>query len=776
MLGTIVICLMTALLCFFLKSREKLGWCLSIIPFCLMLFFLSYTFNIDHGATPYPKQEAYDWIPFLHIQLSFYLDGLSNLFAVLVTGIGTLVVIYSSCYLKENIRLAYFYGCLFFFMGAMLGLVLADDLITLFIFWELTSIASFLLISFDNARLESRKAAIQGLLVTVGGGLALLIGFVLIMSVSHQTSISELLSQSGQLQQNAWYFVIVSLILIGCFTKSAQFPFHFWLPNAMQAPTPVSAYLHSATMVQAGIYLIARLTPVLGHTPFWFFLLTFFGAITMILSVILALSSRDIKEILAYSTTMSLGMLMFLLASGQPLTTSAAILFFFVHALYKSGLFLCVGNMTHVTGMRDIEQLQGLKSAMPLTFLAVLLLTASMAGLPPLLGFISKESIYEAHLTKEGIGFLLILILMIANIAAALIAGLLAFKPFLGHKAVIPSGVEGSQFGCKDSLMLSIPALILGVLSLCFGLLPYSLDSKLITPAISAVTQLTNAPVTGIHVWSGMTPAFILSLITLSLAIICYVYHRKIISILRSWSIVKKYSSDFLFERGLVSILKFSIWLTKHIQSGRLSSYLLFILITVNVLLFGTLIFISGTSFGAILPVHAHWFDYLLVLLVLIPAVSVLKKMHYIATIACLGVVGLGTTLIYIIYSAPDVAITQILVDILTTVIVALALYRLPQFPVMSELSRKMILRNAMIALMTGLLVTILLLSVTSIPFDRFISIYYEGQTLANAHGRNVVNVILVDFRAFDTMGEILVVSLAGLGIFGLLSTKFKKL
>lgn len=759
MLITLLVCFLTALICPFLKGKELLGWVLSIIPFCLLLFFIMQTQKLD----------TYPWIPLLNINFSLYLDGLSRLFSILITGIGVLIIIYSGAFMKDHPKQPIFYAYLFFFMGTMLGLVLANDLTTLFIFWELISVASFLLVCFDRDQTEKRKAAIQGLLINTIGGLALLLSFRLITFTIHQNSLTQLLLQAGELQRNSYYHCILLLLLAGAFTKSAQTPFHFWLPNAMQAPTPVSAYLHSATMVQAGVYLLARFTPILGHTTLWFFLLTFFGSMTMLVAVTLVLRAKEFKEVLAYSTIMALGMLVFLLASGTPLTISAAILFLFVHALYKSGLFLCAGNIIYGTKTKTFNELKGLRTAMPITFLTTILLAASMAGLPPLLGFISKEFIYEAHLQQEIITFLLIFILIITNIGTALMSGLLAFKIFLGKKF---TGIQLT----KLTFTLSLPPFILAVLSLGFGLLPYTIDSSLISPAITAVTQQTLLfPPKAIHLWSGITPAFVLSLITLSIAAIIYIFHQKIFDLFSSVKWIDKYSLTHCLELLVKAIIKFAIKTTTYIQNGSLSNYLAIILMTVNLLLFTTLMIIPGTSFGEIIPLHAHWFDYLLVLFVLIPAFFILKTMHYLATIACLSVIGLGTTLIYITYGAPDVAITQILIDILTTIIAVLALYRCPPLPTIQHSPYKNIFFRMIIAFFTGLLVTALLLALINLPFDRFITSFYEKQTVENAHSQNIVNIIIVDFRAFDTLGEILVIALVGFGAFGLLKERCKQ-
>ena len=381
-----------------------MGWLLALIPLAIFVWLLSLQPSIAAGQN---IQGRWAWAPSLDIYFSYQIDGLSLLFGLLISGIGALVFVYASGYLAGDRYLGRFYAYLLLFMGAMLGLVFSRNLLMLFIFWELTSITSYLLIGYKHAYASSRAAALQALLVTGGGGLALLAGLLLLGQVGGSLEIGVLAAQRRQIQADALYLPIVLLVLAGAFTKSAQFPFHFWLPNAMAAPTPVSAYLHSATMVKAGIFLMALLTPVLGGTTLWFGLLIATGTVTMVMGAFLAWRQTDLKRILAYTTISALGTLTLLLGIGTPVALKAAMTFLLAHALYKGALFMVAGSVDHQTGTRDIERLGGLGRAMPVTAAAAILAGLSMSGLPPLTGFISKELFYESTLYAPTLNGLL---------------------------------------------------------------------------------------------------------------------------------------------------------------------------------------------------------------------------------------------------------------------------------------------------------------------------------------------------------------------------------
>jgi multicomponent Na+:H+ antiporter subunit A len=444
------------------RLREYAGWLLALLPAGLTVYFLNLLVN--PGMNPWGSYKI-PWAPNLDIDFSLRVDGLGLLFALLISGIGTLVTIYANGYLKGDQRLNRFFAWLLAFMASMLGVVLSDNLILLFIFWELTSLTSFLLIGFYHDEEASRAAALQALIVTSLGGLVMLAGLVLLGQVAGTYEISALLDRGNAVRSSSLYTPILILILIGAFTKSAQFPFHFWLPNAMQAPAPVSAYLHSATMVKAGIYLLARLSPVLGGTQEWLFLVGGIGAATMLAGGFLAIIQTDLKRLLAYSTVSALGMIVHLIGLGSPLAVKAAMVLLVAHALYKGALFLVAGSVDHETGCRDVTRLGGLRGAMPVTAVAGGLAGLSMAGLPPALGFISKELFYETGLE---FGAWLTGAALLAAVFTIYVAGVVGVEPFWGNKQETPKKAH------EASLALWLGPLLLSCLGLFFGLFPGS--------------------------------------------------------------------------------------------------------------------------------------------------------------------------------------------------------------------------------------------------------------------------------------------------------------
>ncbi|MCU0894587.1 MAG: hypothetical protein MUD06_09735, partial [Rhodospirillales bacterium] len=409
---------------------------------------------------------GYAWAPGIGVNLSFYVDGLSLLFALMISGIGALVALHASAYLAGHRYYGRFFVYLFAFMLAMLGLVLADNLITLFVFWELTSVTSFLLIGLDHDDPRARRNALQALLVTGAGGLALLAGFLLLGQAGGSLELSELIERGEQVRADPLYLAILILVLAGAFTKSAQFPFHFWLPNAMAAPTPVSAYLHSATMVKAGIYLLARLHPTLGSTQVWIWTLTIFGAVTATMAAVIALRQTDLKLVLAYTTVLALGLLTMFLGSDERIGIVAAITFLIVHSLYKCALFLVIGNVDHGSGSRDANVLGGLFRAMPITALAGMVAGLSMAGFPPLLGFIGKELKYEGALAVASEPVLVAAAAVFANAIMVALAAIVALLPFVGPRKPTPHAPHEAPLA-----MLAGPV-VLAFFGLFFGLVP----------------------------------------------------------------------------------------------------------------------------------------------------------------------------------------------------------------------------------------------------------------------------------------------------------------
>jgi multicomponent Na+:H+ antiporter subunit A len=414
MLNLLIIGFIASALAPFIYKRTKnyFGWIAASFPLYMFIsFFLKYNEIVSGNVI----KEAVTWIPSLGINFTFLLDGLSLTFVLIITLIGTAVFLYAGSYMKDYEQTGRFYLYIGVFMTSMIGLVLSDNMITLFVFWELTSISSYLLIGFNHHKESSRKSALQALLVTGGGGLALMAGLILLAQVSGSFEISALYNMHSTIVGSSLYPAIVILVLLGAFTKSAQFPFHFWLPNAMEAPTPVSAYLHSATMVKAGIYLIARFNHAIGGTVIWQDTILVTGTITMLIAALLAFKQTDLKKLLAYSTLSVLGTLTMLLGIGSNLAIKAFFIFLVAHSLYKGTLFLVAGTLDHETGTRDVSILGGLRKFLPVTMIAALLASFSMMGIIPLVGFIGKETVYSSILEVENFRFFLLALAVISN-------------------------------------------------------------------------------------------------------------------------------------------------------------------------------------------------------------------------------------------------------------------------------------------------------------------------------------------------------------------------
>lgn len=743
--------------------REKTGWLLAILPLSVFIYFISLFPTIADGQTII---QSTDWVPIFDVQLSFYLDGLSMMFALLVTGIGTFIVLYGSGYLAGHEYIGRFFCTILLFMGSMLGVVLADNLITLFVFWELTSFTSYLLIGFSHNSAESRNSALQALLVTGIGGLALLAGLILMGYTAGTFEMSEILNSGDVLRESPLYLAMLILLLAGAFTKSAQFPFHFWLPGAMAAPTPVSAYLHSATMVKAGVYLLARVHPAMGDTDLWFFLVTGFGAATLLISAWLAMCYTDMKQILAYTTVMVLATLTMLIGMGFPLAHEAAAVYILGHALYKASLFMVAGSIDHEAGTRDIAHLGGLRSLMPISAVAAALAALSMAGIPPFFGFIGKELLYEAALEAPMWSTLLITIAVLGNIAVVAAAGIVAIKPFYGPH------VETPKHAHEAPLLMWIGPITLASLGVIFGVLPFLIDSGLIVPTASAIF---GEPLDFyLSLWHGINLPLILSVVTLLGGIGVY----KIWNALQSSTAAGLFSTTFHdgpkggYQFLVDGMLSTAGWQTRILQNGMLRYYVLTVVVTLIVAVGYTFLTRAGFAWNnEVASVEIYeWTIFISIIISVIAAVTVRSRL---AIVVALGVIGFGLALIYLMYGAPDLAMTQVLVETLTVILVALVLVHLPPLQKAEKAGSK--LRDAIIALTVGGIFTALTLTAITLPFDMFISEQFAEWSYPAAHGRNIVNVILVDFRALDTMGEVVVVAVAGLAVYALVKMNRRK-
>ncbi|GAP68998.1 multisubunit sodium/proton antiporter, MrpA subunit [Bacteroidales bacterium 6E] len=746
--------------------RRKL---LKFIPFFLAFvhlgsfsFFLSKVKWIADGNV---LSETVAWVPQLGINFDLVLNGLSLAFALLITGTGVLVFLYAHAYMKSYKNLSVFYFYLFLFSAAMLGLVLSGNLIQLFVFWELTSYLSFLLISFFHEKETARNAAFQSLFLTGFGGLVMLGGILLLGSVIGSYSVSDWVNQSGLLKSHQFYLPGVVLIFVGVFTKSAQFPFHFWLPGAMQAPTPVSSYLHSATMVKAGIFMLALLSPVLGGTPLWTYTLSMTGAITMFLGAYFAITQTDIKAILAYTTISSLGVLVLLLGIDTALSVKAAMLFLYVHAFYKAALFMIAGFIDKKTGTRDWRNLGGLARSMPVTFVFALLASLSMAGLPPMLGFLGKELIYEAKVQSPVIAPYVLVLGVAGNALMITVALFFLYKVFLGKPK------NQVEIKVKTDWAYIIGPGLLALLSLFFGLFPAVLGETIIEPALISILERDYN--VELKLWHGFNTVFFLSLFTVSLGFILFYVVSRNDSVLEKWRAFNQriFSVRFVdvFNSILKGFLDFSKRKTELVQHGYHRFYILTIFLVASIFLWYQVYVTIGWNLENIFTLRPFYVSRLVLVIILSTIFSVVSKSRM-ATIISMGVVGYGIALLFMYYSAIDLAITQIIVETLILVMFVLILQRLPLFARLS--SRTSRIRDFFIALSFGSAMTVLALKSINVNFNHPISDYMIENSYTNAFGQNVVNVILVDFRALDTLGEVTVLVVAALGVYVLLKTR----
>ena len=742
-------------------GHRATGGLLAVLPFGLMIYFGSFLTAVAAGEV---FVFSYDWLPSLGIRLSFLLDGLSVLFALLISGIGALILVYSGGYLAGHPHLGRFYAYLLIFMASMLGLVLAENVIALYVFWELTSISSYFLIGFEHNRESARAAALQAVLVTGAGGLALLAGVLFLGQAGGSLEISTLLASGELVRGDSLYLPILLLVLAGAFTKSAQVPFHFWLPAAMEAPTPVSAYLHSATMVKAGVYLLARLSPVLGGTEAWLYSLSAVGAVTMITGAYLALRQTDLKRMLAYLTVSALGTLILFLGVGTNQAIAAAIVFLLAHALYKGALFLVAGIIDHETGTRDVNSLGGLRSAMPVTATAVVMAALSLAALPPTFGFIGKEMLLEASLKANQAGLIITIALVLASTIYVATAGIIAIRPFFGEQLQTPTPPHEAA----PSLWVG-PAL-LAVLGVVFALIPALVENSLLRPAVEAIAR---EPVElDLALWHGLNLPLVLSALSLLCGLAIYAARNPVFDFLTRLQITSPWGPQHWWSLLLAGLNALAQRQTRALQSGYLRYYLLIIIAT-------TVGLAGGKLFGGIDPrsitvnFDARLYEGVLAALILLAALAAVLFRSRLGAAAALGVVGYGVALIFVFFGAPDLAMTQFMIETLTVILFVLVFYHLPRFAVLSE--RLAITRDAILALSLGGLITTIVLIGSGIQLYPKISEYFVETSLPLGHGRNIVNVILVDFRAFDTLGEITVLAVAGIGVYALLKLKLGK-
>ncbi len=699
------------------------------------------------------------WAPELGIDWDLWVSPLGLLLALLVTGIGTLVTIYAGGYLAKDPNRGRFFAFLFLFMGAMLGLALTENLVVLFLFWEMTSVSSYLLIGYYHSKPEARKSALDALLVTAAGGVALLAGIILLGQIGGSYRIGELVAMHDQVVAHALYPAAFFCVLAGAATKSAQFPFHFWLPGAMAAPAPVSSYLHSATMVKAGIFLLAILHPVLGGTPLWHYSLLAIGTVTMTWAALVAVVQTDLKRLLAFTTASALGMLVMLLGIESASGAKAAIIFLIVHAFYKGALFMVAGILEKTTGTREITQLRGLMRSMPVLGVAAALAALSMSGIPPFIGFIAKELIYEVKLEDPAIGWPLLLCGVIANAANIIVALKVGIAPFLKSTGTSTPLKMAPSFG------LVVGPIVLSIGGLLFGLFPGAILDR---PLEAIVGQIRMEPfAVKLALWHGINHAFLLSLVTVALGILGFLMRRRLWPLRGFFAERLGWSGQAAFRASLAWFIAAAGRITRIIQSGSLRNYFI---ITICVAL-GVIVAAavrSGYSLAGLSVAPFRLDVTIVIMLIAGSCIGVLRSTQRMTSILMLGCIGFGIAGLFALYGAPDLAITQILVETLTLVLFGLAITGLPSLE-KTPVPRGSRAVTVGVSAAVGIVFTLLTLKALDLDFHDPISLEIARRSLPEAFGRNVVNVILVDFRALDTLGEITVLAVAALGVAAML-------
>lgn len=703
-------------------------------------------------------QAQVDWLPQLGLSASFFLDGLSLLFATMILGMGLLITLYARFYLSGDDPMGQFYTYLLLFQGAMLGIVISGNILLLLIFWELTSLSSFLLIGYWKHLPEGRQGARMALAVTGSGGLAMIGGMLILGNIVGSYELVDILAAGDLIKASEWYLPALILILLGAFTKSAQFPFHFWLPHAMAAPTPVSAYLHSATMVKAGIFLMARLWPVLAGTDAWFYIVTTTGLVTMVLGAVIALFKDDLKALLAFGTVSQLGLLTMLLGFGTPAAAVAAVFHLINHLTFKAALFMTAGIVDHETHTRDIKRLGGLRHLMPITFVIATITALSMAGIPLLNGYISKEMMLEeaAHTKWFGSYYVIPVFAVLGSLFSAAYSYRFIAHVFLGpERNDYPQKPHDPPFG-----MWAAPA-FLTVLVVVIGVMPVLAESVVAVVAKAVTGGDVKAT---LKIWPGFTTAVYMSAVAVIGGAVLLALHAPLE---RIWNAAPRPEAKVIFEWLVDSVARLSTRITELSHNGAISRYLAIFVVT-SVAVGAAAFFGSGLSAPtrgllSVPPVIAvGW------IMLIVATVSVVLTHHdRFRALVLIGVIGLTVSAGFVYLSAPDLALTQISVETVTIMLLLLALHFLPKTtPKESPLALK--IRDGVIAVFAGagvggLAYAFMLRDISTI------SGFHIANSYAGAGGSNVVNVILVDFRGYDTYGEIIVLGIAGLVIYALM-------
>jgi multicomponent K+:H+ antiporter subunit A len=706
-----------------------------------------------------------DWIPLLGLNVTLMLDGLGFFFAMLILGIGLLIIAYARFYLSREDNMGEFFTYLLLFQGAMVGIVLSDNVLLLLVFWELTSLSSFLLIGYWKHLPEGRQGARMALTVTGMGGLAMIGGMLLLGQIVGSYDLSVILQNRDLIQASPMYLPALILILLGCFTKSAQFPFHFWLPHAMSAPTPVSAYLHSATMVKAGIFLMARMWPVLSGTPEWFMIVTTAGLITMVLGAVIALFKHDLKSLLAFSTVSHLGLITMLLGTGTAFGAMAAMFHILNHATFKAALFMSAGIIDHEAHTRDIRRLGGLRHLMPVTFGIATLAALSMAGIPLLNGFLSKEMMLEeaAHTALFGMPWLVPVMATIGSLFSAAYC----FR-FISHTFLGPQRTDYPATPHDPPAGLWLPPAILVVLVVAIGVAPFLAEPFIKVVTASVLGDAAALPTAHFKIWHGLTPALYMSMIAVGGGLLMLLIYKPALNI---WDKAPRPEAKHIFDAVIASAVSLARRIIAPLHNGAFTRYAA--IMTVTVVAVGYHAWATGTVGAATRSVQPANLVQIAGWLMLVAATCGLVVLHRnrLLSLILIGIVGLVVSVGFVFFSAPDLAMTQLTVEVVTIILLLLALNFLPNHtPVESSVLRRF--RDGTVAVAAGLGAAALsyhyLLRDTVAPS---ISDFHLANSYNGGGGTNVVNVILVDFRGFDTYGEIIVLGIAALIIYALTET-----
>ena len=704
---------------------------------------------------------SFAWLPDWGLTLSFRLDGLSLMFCLLILGIGLLVTLYAYYYLPHHDQLGRFYTLLLLFMAAMLGVVLSENLLLLVVFWEITSLSSFLLIAYKRESHESRLAARIAFAVTGGGGLALFAGVLLLGHIVGSFELTQVLAAGERIRNHDLYAPMLILILLGAFTKSAQFPFHFWLPQAMAAPTPVSAYLHSATMVKAGVFLLARLHPALAGSELWFWLVGGTGAVTLVYAAYIAFYRYDLKGLLAYSTISHLGLITLLFGLDTPLSVVAGVFHIINHAIFKASLFMAAGIVDHECGTRDMRRVNGLFKFMPITATLAIVAAGSMAGVPLLNGFLSKEMFFAetvGHPVFDEMSWLLPTFATIAGILAVAYSSRFIHDVFFnGDPIDLPRQPH------EPPRWMRAPVEVLVLLCLLVGIFPQWSIAPILHVAASAVLQ-QELPPFHLAVWHGFNAPFMMSLVAMAGGIALYALRHPLYAF---YGRMPSIHASIVFERFHNGLAGFSAVLVKRLDNASLQRYLALFVAFVLALGYWAWFSAPASSLPAVTqPADASGFAALLMLALAATGV-VARHRQRLTAIVFTSVIGLIVALIFVRFSAPDLALTQLAVEVVTIVLLLLALYYLPP-TAPAEDAMPRLARDAVLAIAAGAGLGAAAYVMLTSPFET-ISGFYLAQSVPGGGGANVVNVTLVDFRGFDTLGEITVLAMVGLAAHALL-------